>query len=85
MSEAFDTDDEVVPKVVQHQMSMPSQHTDPFAPREGKTLVWKDINMTLVRNGTSVSSAEESIGLTFCRYTKPCESDFSFDAGWPRR
>ena len=26
-------------------------HTaDPFAPREGKTLVWRDVNMTLVRN-----------------------------------
>ena len=24
-------------------------HADPFAPRDGKTLVWKDINMTLVR------------------------------------
>ena len=25
-------------------------HTaDPFAPREGKTLVWRDVNMTLVR------------------------------------
>lgn len=24
-------------------------HTDPFAFREGKTLVWKNVNMTLVR------------------------------------
>jgi hypothetical protein len=24
------------------------RHDDPFAPREGKTLIWKDINMTLV-------------------------------------
>lgn len=29
------------------QLSMPSHHTDPFATREGKTLVWKDINMKL--------------------------------------
>jgi len=32
-----------------HQLSMPSRHQDPFAVREGKTLVWKDVNMTLVR------------------------------------
>ena len=23
---------------------------DPFAPREGKTLLWRDVNMVLVRN-----------------------------------
>ena len=23
---------------------------DPFAPREGKTLLWSDVNMVLVRN-----------------------------------
>lgn len=28
-----------------------SSHADPFAPREGKTLVWKDINMTLASKG----------------------------------
>ena len=29
-------------------------HTaDPFAPREGKTLVWRDVNMTLVRYSAS--------------------------------
>ena len=28
---------------------LPSIHTDPFAAREGKTLTWKNINMTLVR------------------------------------
>ena len=27
---------------------LPSIHTDPFANREGKTLTWKNINMTLV-------------------------------------
>jgi hypothetical protein len=27
---------------------LPSIHTDPFAAREGKTLTWKNINMTLV-------------------------------------
>jgi hypothetical protein len=27
---------------------LPSIHTDPFATREGKTLTWKNINMTLV-------------------------------------
>lgn len=24
------------------------KHTDPFAEREGKTLLWKNVNMTLV-------------------------------------
>lgn len=27
---------------------LPSIHTDPFTSREGKTLTWKNINMTLV-------------------------------------
>ena len=31
-----------------YQLSMPSRHQDPFAVREGKTLLWKDINMKLV-------------------------------------
>ena len=39
--------------MLRSQMSMPSRHQDPFAMREGKTLVWKDINMTLVRNSRS--------------------------------
>ena len=25
---------------------------DPFAPREGKTLLWRNVNMVLVRNDT---------------------------------
>lgn len=29
-------------------------HTDPFAQREGRNLVWKNVNMTLVRNKSSV-------------------------------
>jgi hypothetical protein len=32
---------------------LPSIHTDPFASREGKTLTWKNINMTLVSNLSS--------------------------------
>lgn len=36
-------------KILDHQMSMPSHHHDPFSIRRGKTLVWKDVNMTLVR------------------------------------
>ena len=28
--------------------SVLDRHTDPFAPREGKTLVWRNVNMTLV-------------------------------------
>lgn len=31
------------------KMSRLDTHADPFAPREGKALVWKDVNMTLVR------------------------------------
>jgi hypothetical protein len=33
---------------VSRQASVLDRHDDPFAPREGKTLIWKDINMTLV-------------------------------------
>jgi hypothetical protein len=45
---------------VSHQVSTLDRHDDPFAPREGKTLIWKDINMTLVcdvlcKNATSSS------------------------------
>jgi hypothetical protein len=29
-------------------MSMLTVSDDPFAPREGKTLLWKNVNMTLV-------------------------------------
>ena len=29
--------------------SMLAVSDDPFAPREGKTLLWKNVNMTLVR------------------------------------
>lgn len=32
----------------QGAVDLPSIHTDPFAAREGKTLTWKNINMTLV-------------------------------------
>ena len=38
----------LVPKVT--DADLPSIHTDPFATREGKTLTWKNINMTLVSN-----------------------------------
>ena len=30
------------------KVSTLDSHADPFAPRDGKTLVWKDVNMTLV-------------------------------------
>lgn len=32
--------------------SMLAVSDDPFAPREGKTLLWRNVNMTLVRNAT---------------------------------
>lgn len=33
------------------QMSTLDRHDDPFAPREGKTLTWKNVNMTLAGKG----------------------------------
>jgi hypothetical protein len=39
-----------------HKASILDRHDDPFAPREGKTLIWKDINMTLVRVNATFSS-----------------------------
>ena len=45
-------DDDVViekePVIVKRAESELDRHSDPFAQRKGKTLVWKDINMTLV-------------------------------------
>jgi hypothetical protein len=39
------------------QISVLDRHDDPFASREGKHLIWKDVNMTLVcANKTSSSS-----------------------------
>ena len=35
-------------KVLDRMESTLDHHTDPFAPREGKTLTWKNVNMTLV-------------------------------------
>jgi hypothetical protein len=35
-------------KDLNHQSSVLDRRDDPFAPREGKTLIWKDVNMTLV-------------------------------------
>ena len=35
-------------KLKHAQSSVLDVHTDPFSPREGRTLVWKNINMTLV-------------------------------------
>lgn len=40
---AFKYDDASMPMTAGHHTA------DPFAPREGKTLVWRDVNMTLVR------------------------------------
>ena len=35
-------------KVLDRYESTLDRHTDPFAPREGKTLTWTNVNMTLV-------------------------------------
>jgi hypothetical protein len=41
--------------------SILNRHDDPFAPREGKTLIWKDVNMTLVCAIFYTSSSSSSI------------------------
>jgi hypothetical protein len=35
-------------KVIERGASVLDKHTDPFAERTGKTLVWKNVNMILV-------------------------------------
>lgn len=49
-SYSFDKKDDGTPTAAPIT-SVPSHSTDPFAKREGKTLFWKDINMTLAANG----------------------------------
>jgi hypothetical protein len=39
------------PKFEPKQSSVLDRHDDPFATREGKTLVWRDIQMTLAAKG----------------------------------
>jgi hypothetical protein len=34
---------------------LPSIHTDPFTKRDGKTLTWTNINMTLVSDGVIIT------------------------------
>jgi hypothetical protein len=36
------------PDRLQRESSLRNIYTDPFAAREGKTLTWKNVNMTLV-------------------------------------
>lgn len=48
-------------------------HADPFAPREGKTLTWKNVNMILVRNaavafGERTDLLHSRNGSLFCFY-----------------
>lgn len=38
-----------VPPLVSKKSSTLNVSDDPFAPREGKTLLWRNVNMTLVR------------------------------------
>jgi hypothetical protein len=45
----YDTDVEAI-KSLKHEESVLDRHTDPFATREGKALVWKNVNMILVSN-----------------------------------
>lgn len=39
------------PKLESKKSSFLDRHDDPFATREGKTLVWRDIQMTLAAKG----------------------------------
>jgi hypothetical protein len=43
------TSQETTKDDMNRQGSALDRHDDPFEPREGKTLIWKDVNMTLVR------------------------------------
>jgi hypothetical protein len=45
---AADHDVEADRKLDRENSSQLEAHDDPFTPREGKTLVWKNVNMTLV-------------------------------------
>ena len=55
----------------------PGHHSaDPFAPREGKTLVWKDVNMTLVRQRQRIDRASLFYEMFF-RILRKLISDFS--------
>jgi hypothetical protein len=49
-----DEDDEEIINISKDQL-----HTDPFAPREGRTLCWRNINMTLVRFMTYCSTISD--------------------------
>jgi hypothetical protein len=42
------------PRVLDRDDSELDKHDDPFAPREGKTLTWTNIHMTLVRANDDV-------------------------------
>ena len=42
------------PSLVKRKSSMLDRHDDPFAQREGKTLTWHNVNMTLVGTRTIV-------------------------------
>ena len=67
VNEIVDTDEPVVTKElhdVDVEVAPPmdglSKSDDPFTPREGKTLIWKDINMTLVSQTASSRSSGHS-------------------------
>ena len=47
--------------LVQRKSSMLDRHDDPFAQREGKTLTWHNVNMTLV--STDVPAKERLLCL----------------------
>ena len=53
-SETDEDDEAMITNVDKNDQQL---HTDPFAPREGRTLCWRNINMTLVRRFVTVSTA----------------------------
>jgi hypothetical protein len=53
---AADHDVEAGRKLDRENSSQLEAHEDPFTPREGKTLVWKNVNMTLVNKHPLLTS-----------------------------
>ncbi len=53
---ANDHDVEAGRKLDRENSSQLEAHEDPFTPREGKTLVWKNVNMTLVNKHPLLTS-----------------------------
>jgi hypothetical protein len=61
-------------------------HADPFAPREGKTLLWKDVNMTLVSfNNYFPFACLHPCIMTYSTHFPSAQNDTSDGAVWRKR